>query len=503
MSAKPFQGVSRRNAENIIFARTKHSAVKKIYVLVLKSYIGPLVITFFIAVFILLMQFLWLHIDDMVGKGLEWYVIAKLMFYASATFVPLALPLSVLLSSLMTFGNLGEHYELVAMKAAGISLRRIMTPLIILSFGLSSLTFYFSNNVLPFANLKFRTILYEVRQSKLSLNIKEGIFYDGMDGYVIRVGKKDKDGKTIRNVKIYDHSQREGNVNLTIAEWGTMELTKDKRYLLFKLYNGTNYLEKTDQKNYFRKRQFQRTNFKEESRRFDLSSFSMAQTNEELFRSHYSMLNLKQLLHFEDSVIRQLDLKRAEITKTTGDSYFYLRNNYRGKPSPDTLGPLKAAFLSNFTAEKAKIFINQALASARNLKEVIISQEEELDTREKRLHRYQIEIQRKFTLSFACMILFFVGAPLGAIIRKGGFGLPVVIAVIFFVIYHVLSMTSEKFAREGVLPAWQGMWIASLVFLPIGIVLTLKAATDAPIMDADAWKKRLKYFSRKKSNPAH
>lgn len=476
--------------------------MKKIYILVLKSYIGPLVITFFIAVFILLMQFLWLHVDDMVGKGLEWYIIAKLMFYASATFVPLALPLSVLLSSLMTFGNMGEHYELVAMKAAGISLRRIMLPLIILSFGLSLLTFYFSNNVLPFANLKFRTILYEVRQSKLSLNIKEGIFYDGMEGYVIRIGKKDKDGKTIRNVKIYDHSQRQGNVNLTMAESGTMELTKDKKYLMFRLFNGTNYLEKTDQKNYFRKRQFQRTNFREESRRFDLSSFSMAQTNEDLFKSHYSMLNLKQLIHFEDSVVQQLDQKRTEITMAAGDSYYYLRNHFKGKPSADTSAPLKADFLSNFTAAQAKTFINQALVSARNLKEVIISQEEELDVREKRLHRYQIEIQRKFTLSFACMILFFVGAPLGAIIRKGGFGLPVVIAVIFFVIYHVLSMTSEKFSREGVLPAWQGMWIASLVFLPIGIILTIKATTDAPIMDADAWKKRFKKVFRKKTNTA-
>ncbi len=449
------------------------------------------------------MQFLWLHIDDMVGKGLEWYVIAKLMFYASATFVPLALPLSVLLSSLMTFGNLGEHYELVAMKAAGISLRKVMKPLIVLSFGLSLLTFYFSNNVLPFANLKFRTILYEVRQQKLSLNIKEGIFYNGLDDYVIRVGKKEQDGKTIRNVKIYDHSLRQGNINLTMADWGTMELTKDKKYLIFKLYNGCNYLEKTDQRNYYRKRQFQRTNFKEESRRFDLSSFSMTQTNEDLFRTHYSMLNLRQLLHFEDSVVNQLDKKQESIIQNTMDSYFYMRNHYKGKAVPDTMKALKPVFLSNFTPAQAKNYIDQALTSARNMKEVIISQEEEMTSRDKKLNRYQIEIQRKFTLAIACLILFFVGAPLGAIIRKGGFGLPVVFAVLFFVIYHVLSMTSEKFSREGVLPAWQGMWIATIIFLPIGIILTIKATTDAPIMDADSWKRLIARLRIKKTKPSN
>jgi lipopolysaccharide export system permease protein len=474
--------------------------MKKIYVLVLKSYLGPMVITFFIAVFILLMQFLWLHVDDMVGKGLEWYIIAKLMFYASATFVPLALPLSVLLSSLMTFGNLGEHYELVAMKAAGISLSKVMKPLIVLSIGLSLLTFYFSNFVLPFANLKFRTILYEVRQQKLSLNIKEGVFYNGLDEYVIRVGKKEKDGKTIRNVKIYDHSLRQGNVNLTTAEWGTMELTGDKKYLIFKLYNGCNYLEKTEQRDYSRKRQFQRTSFKEESRRFDLSSFSMTQTNEDLFRSHYSMLNLSQLIDFQDSVTTQLETKKEDIARIALDNYSFLKNIYKAKLLPDTLPALKSPFLSNFTKEESQKITDQALVSARNLKEVLISQAEELDSREKKLYRYQIEIQRKFTLAVACLILFFIGAPLGAIIRKGGFGLPVVFAVIFFVIYHVLSMTSEKFSREGVLPAWQGMWIATLIFLPIGIILTLKATTDAPLMDAEAWKKRIARVTIKKPN---
>ena len=200
--------------------------VKKIYLYVLKSYLGPFVLTFFIALFILLMQFLWKYIDDLVGKGLEADVIAQLLFYASATFVPLALPLAILLSSLMTFGNLGEHYELVAMKASGISVWKVMRPLVYLSFLISILAFVFSNNVLPVANLKFQSLLYDVRQQKLAFNIKAGEFYNGIENYIIRVGEKAPDGRTIYDVKIYDHTDRMGNIKVTTAKSGAVHWTK-------------------------------------------------------------------------------------------------------------------------------------------------------------------------------------------------------------------------------------------------------------------------------------
>ncbi|MDX9907118.1 MAG: LptF/LptG family permease, partial [Bacteroidales bacterium] len=212
--------------------------MKKINALVLKTYSGPLLVTFFIALFILLMQFMWMYIDDLVGKGLEWYVIAELLFYASFTFVPLALPLAILLSSLMTFGNLGEHYELVAMKSAGISLRSIMKPLIILSLCISAFAFYFSNNVLPVANLKFKSLLYDIRKKKLAVNIREGIFYNDMEDYVIRVGKKGKDGNRIYKVMIYNHTENRGNIDVTVADSGLMEATPAGRYLSFTLYDG-------------------------------------------------------------------------------------------------------------------------------------------------------------------------------------------------------------------------------------------------------------------------
>ena len=253
----------------IIFAAVGIFRMKKLDTFILRSYLGPLVMTFFIALFILLMQFVWKYIDDLVGKGLEWYIIVKLLLYASSTFVPLALPLSILLSSLMMFGNLGEHYELVTMKAAGISLSRIMRPLIIVSIFISAVAFYFSNVVLPFANLKFLSLLYDVREKKLAFNLKEGVFYDGIEGFVIRVGKKDKDGNTIRDIMVYDHTKHLGNVSLTCAEWGRMELSKDKRFLVFRLYNGTNYEERVDLRSYESTRPFQRTSFKEQYQMFD------------------------------------------------------------------------------------------------------------------------------------------------------------------------------------------------------------------------------------------
>ncbi len=455
--------------------------------------------TFFIALFILLMQFVWKYIDDLVGKGLEWYIIAKLLFYASSTFVPLALPLAILLSSLMTFGNLGEHYELVALKSSGISLRRLMAPLVGLSLIISIIAFYFSNNILPIANLKFHSILYDVREQKLALNIKEGFFYDGIDGYVIRVGKKETDGKTIRNIKIYNHTARMGNTNLTTADWGTMELTADKKNLIFTLHDGINYQEKVEQRNYFSHRSFQRTIFKENQRRFDLSNFSMNRTNEDLFRSNYQMLNLGQLTYASDSIKKKIKNRSEDMTSIVKNGFYNLTllDKKEKKVLIDTFKPVKADFMSNFTPAEQNQIINGAISTARGIKENLEMHSNEIESRSGNLYRYEIEIQRKFTLSLACLILFFIGAPLGAIIRKGGFGMPVVISIFFFVIFHILSITGEKFSREGVLPAWKGMWIAPMVFLPIGVFLTYKATTDSPLFDMESWQKFISRIFRK------
>lgn len=248
------------------------------------------------------MQFLWKYVDDLVGKGLEWYLVAELLFYASSTFVPLALPLAILLSSIMTLGNLGEHYELVAAKAAGISLRKVMKPLVILSVCISLFAFYFSNNVLPVANLKFRSLLYDIKKKKLVFNIKEGIFYGGMEGYTMRIGKKDKDGIRIEDVIIYNHTKSLGNIDVTTAESGKMESTPDGRFIIFTLFNGYNYKDIVNQRGYRTNRPFEITYFDEETRRFDLQSFEMDRTDEDLYKDHYAMLNLEQLNKAIDSL---------------------------------------------------------------------------------------------------------------------------------------------------------------------------------------------------------
>ncbi|MFH1118462.1 MAG: LptF/LptG family permease [Bacteroidota bacterium] len=464
--------------------------MKRLYLLILRTYLGPLILTFFIALFILVMQFLWKYIDDLVGKGLPWHVVGQLLFYASTTFVPLALPLAILLSSLMTFGNLGERYELVAIKSAGVSLSTIMRPLVILSVLISIFAFFFSNNILPVANLKFKSILFDVRQQKLSLNIRDGIFYNGIDGYVMRFGHKEKDGVTIRDVMIYDHSARMGNTTVTKADSGRMIQSEDGGTLELTLFKGYNYDERPDRRN-SAPRPFRRTYFEEQYKRFDLSQFKMMRTNEALFRNHYQMLNLKQLASSEDSLKKEINNRHEGWLQSTELSYFH--NSQLDSGSIKNTGkPIKIhdrfLALKDMSRDEMIKVHETSLNSARSARNNIEYIRNDLNDREVLLYKHQVEWHRKFTLSFACLVLFFIGAPLGAIIRKGGLGLPLIISVIFFVIYHVISMTGEKSVKAGQLDAVYGMWLSSVVLLPLGVILTYKATTDSPLFDPDVWK---------------
>ena len=480
--------------------------LKKIHFLVIKSYIGPLVLTFFIAIFILLMQFLWKYVDDLVGKGLEWYIIGELLFYASATFVPLALPLAILLSSIMTFGNLGEHYELVAMKSSGLSLKKIMAPLVVLSVAISISAFYFSNNILPRANLKFHSILYDVRQHRLAFNIEPGVFYKGIDGFVIRASAKEEDGSTLRDMMIYDHRGRSGNTNVTLAETGRMEISPDQRTVIFTLFNGHNYNEETEGRKKLETRPFQRSTFREQVRRFDLSGFELNRTDESLFRNNYHMFNTAQLRYARDSLQQELVEKKQDIRRTliTNFNHLMLTDTL---PTDNLVPQANRSYdslLHSLGRPALQRIFESALSSARNIRERISSIAYDHEYRARKIRKHEVELHRKFTLSFACLILFFIGAPLGAIIRKGGLGMPLVMSVLMFVVYHISSMMGEKFAKELVIPAWQGMWLASALFLPLGVFLTIKATTDAPLLDADGYRKRIERlldrFSRKKQS---
>lgn len=471
--------------------------MKKLYWFILKSYIGPLLFTFFIALFILVMQFLWKYVDELVGKGLELGVLIELLFYASSTFVPLALPLAILLSSLMTFGNFGEHYELVAMKSTGIPLRRIMMPLVILSVFISVFAFFFSNNVLPIANLKFYSLLYDVRQKKLTFNIQEGVFYNGIDGFTIYAREKVPETNIIKDVMIYNHSDRLGNIKLTTAKSGEMTLTADQTMLIFKLYDGYNYEDIVNRDNYRVNRPFQRSWFAEQTKMFSGLDFGMNRTDEELFRNNYQMMNLDQLSRVSDSLKSELQLRNERLIESIEDHFVFI-NQLDSDALSDTsaahhtLKELDTGFMINA--------ITNALQSSRSIKNNLEFNNMDFDGRTKRIIRHELEWHRKFTLSIACLILFFIGAPLGAIIRKGGLGMPVIFSIIFFVIFHVISISGEKYARAGAMSPMLAMWLASLVLLPVGIFLTYKATTDSPLLDAENWNRILKRFFPQKGN---
>jgi len=471
--------------------------VKRLYLLILRSYAGPALATFFIVVFVLLMQFLWRYVDELVGKGLEWNIILQLMFYASFTFVPMALPISILLASLMTFGNLGERYELVAMKAAGISLRKIMMPLGLFSLLISVGAFYYSNIIFPYANLKFRSTLYDVRQKKLSLNIRDGIFYSGLQGYIIRIGKKEPDGTTIRKVMIYDHSQFQGNNKLVMADSGRMQQTADGNYLLLTLFNGTNYSETSDRSD-AQKIPFERTGFTSEVIKFDLSQFKMTRSDDDFFKNAYYMLNVKQLGYSSDSLDKEVGQRVNELRSSLLSYYTNFTKTKLTDKILKTLPPVKEGikFEKRPVADRKNI-ASYALGMARNAKGSFEYNRQLIKEKVELKARYDIEWHRKFTLSFACFALFLIGAPLGAIIRKGGLGMPLVISVLLFVAYHVISFIGEKSVRSAVTEPWKGMWMSTMIFLPIGIFLAYKAANDSSIMDAESYKHFFKKIIKK------
>jgi len=468
--------------------------MKKLHLFVIKTYIGPLISTFFVVVFVLLMQFLWKYIDDLIGKGLEFSVITELLLYTSAGLVPLALPLAILLSSLMTFGNMGENFELTALKSAGVSLQKIMSPLIILTIFMSIGAYYFANNILPYTNLKMRSLLYDVQQQRPEMQIREGIFYNGIDNYSIKVADKNHRTNMMYDIKIYDHTDRRGNLKVTIADSGFMRITEDKSYLVTTLYNGYNYEEMEERARQRQQRTFPHRNdvFGEQVLIIELSGFDLQRTDEEAFRHNSQMMNLTQLQLTIDSLNQVLSRQVSEHTDNMISSSFFKKEGYQQR-GIDTMTlavrePIDIRELEqDLTLDQERRAWDQALVDARLTRNQIISTKTNFDWQNKRIRRYEIELHRKFTLSFACFIFFFIGAPLGAIIRKGGLGMPVVVSVLFFVLYYVIDISALKFVRELVIPAFPGMWISSIILLPMGIFLTYKATTDSVIMNTETY----------------
>lgn len=462
--------------------------MKKIDKLILKSFIGPLMLTFALSVFVLLMQFVWKYVDDLVGKGLEFSVIAELLIYASATFVPMALPIAVLFASIMTMGNFGEKYELIAMKAGGIPISRVMMPMALVSLMLMGVAFYFANNIMPQAMLKYRVTLYDITRKKPALNIRPSEYYSEIEGYVIRVDEKDPEGYMMKGITIFDHTDRHNQTSVIQADHGFMQTSPDERYMIFTLYDGCTYSENIAQTNYY-SRPFTTIHFDEQVITFDISSFAFSKTEDNFFSNSYQMLNMSQL---DTSIVQMEDAYRQRINESSLSVLDKL-NTYRTyQANKDTiLSPVDFDWEERVAASDSstyKTIINHAISLSNHINADMRMYNKILQSDTEYINRHYIEWHRKLTLSVACFLLFLIGAPFGSIVRKGGLGMPLVASVAFFVLYYVIGMIAEKAVREGALPSI-GMWISTLVFIPIGIIFTIYATSDSSFFDSPFWRK--------------
>lgn len=458
--------------------------MKKLDKLLVKSFVGPFIATFFVTQFVLIMQFLWKYIDDLVGKGLDMITVSQLLFYMSATMVPLALPLAILLSSIMTFGNLGESFELVALKSSGISLVRFMRPLLVVSLIICGLAYLFSNYAIPWANLQAESLLYDIVNLKHGFNIREGVFFNELTDYSIRVGRKDPDGRHIYDVFIYDSSQP-NDMKMITAKSGIMEQSPDKKLVYFQLSDGWQYEEKGSSASV--NNEFIRAHFDRFRKVFDLSSLALTRTPIELFKDSYKMLDERQLGKAVDSLRIQSALLTNVVHSYVTSKYAFASwgdSGWLRTPVP----PLQVTHFMDLVGQEDRRYVSDNVdinikESLANIANTVSS----YDANSLQISRHQIEEQRKLTLSVACMVLFLIGAPLGSIIRKGGLGTPMVCAVLFFVVFNVISTLGEKLAQKQVMPAWEGMWLSTIVLVPIAVFLVYKALNDSQLFNKDAY----------------
>lgn len=456
--------------------------IKKLDKLILKAFVGPFAATFFITLMVLVMQFFWLWIDDFVGKGLSTGIILEFILYQSAALVPLALPLAVLLSSLMTFGNLGESYELVAVKSSGISLLRFMQPLMVLVLGICGVAFFFGNYLIPVAVLKSRTLLGDIVYAKPAFDLKEGVFYDKLNGFAIKIGKKENDS-IIKDIVIYEQGSSLQD-NFIVATEGIMRVSDSKRFLEFNLKNGWRYQERGVQNS--PATEFIRLGFKGYKKSFDLASFQFQRSSDSVNKSNSRVMTLKQLKVAIDSMqVREKLVNTRLKAEVFNQSNFtnYLDSNW------STALPLPVKKMEQLIPDSIKGIVHQTaiskIASLKITNDVFLQQ---FEGEQRELRRYQIEWHRKISLSFACLVLFIIGAPLGSIIRKGGLGNSMIFAIIFFMLFYFISNTGEKFAKEGSLNVFIGMWLSTFVLVPIGIFLTYKAVNDSQLYNKDYYR---------------
>jgi lipopolysaccharide export system permease protein len=551
--------------------------MRKLDKLLLLSFIGPFMLTTSVATFILLIQYMLKYFEDFVGKDLGFMVFVELLSYFSINMLQVALPLGVLVSTLMTFGNLGENFELTAIKGSGISLTRALLPIFIATVFISIGAFFFNNHIVPHANLRAYSLLYDIRQKKPTMDLKEGVFYHGIPDYTIKAKEKVHDDKTLKGVLIYDHTGEMGNRKVILADSSRMYLVHHDMYLKLELYNGNYYSESrkagTDID------QFSRTKFDRMDMLFSMSSFQLDTTDRSLFTGNRQMMNIRELTHAIDSMngklvtikenfhqnslryfsyhqrdvrdkLKQKQQKKGNLetddgfyedeypatvssgrptykeipADTTGSSPLTnirgRRNQTKGadddrttvrvrqerkRDLPLLLDTLELSFLDtriNFQDNQDRI-IRAAQTQARNMKNTLASHNTNVDSREKERNKYVVEKFKKYSQAFACIVMFLIGAPLGAIIKKGGLGVPTIVSIAFFITYYIFMIMGEKWAKEGLVDGALSVWLADLFLLPFGLFFLRQARIDARLFDTDYYliwwdKMKVRYLQRKK-----
>ncbi|MEM9884790.1 MAG: LptF/LptG family permease [Bacteroidota bacterium] len=532
--------------------------------LLIKSFVAPFSVTFFIAIFVLIMQFLWKWIDDIAGKGVGVFFILEMLGYMCISLIPLALPIAVLISSVMVMGNLAERYELSTFKSAGVSLARVMLPLMFLTAGISVFSYFCSDKLIPISNLKYQSRLYDIKNQKPTMSLEQGVFNDDFQGYSIRIGKKLSNNQGIEDVLMYDQSQSAGNKFAQIkAKSGEMTVTADERFLVMKLYNGVQYMEskpniKDGKSNY----PFVRTSFEKSTKVLDLGEFQLDRTDENLFKSHHNMLSTTQLIAAIDSIeskrrnriesmgvemdrsfhkrrkineavvaenqrtpeLDSLEGKVAEgiavdsIMVKESDSLGNVIRNAKPQlvsslPKPaeskktrtpkrffnvpeqlDSLGELSqyTSFYETFQTKDRPKLSNKTRSKITGVHQAVLATLRSIDRTYENKIDHLYHLHNKFSTAVACFIFLFIGAPMGAIVRKGGFGYPLLISVVFFVTYIMMTILFKKMMEGGAINPVIGAWMPCIIILPIGIFLTIKAMNDSKLLPSGKFAQTIK-----------
>lgn len=470
--------------------------IKQIDRLLLTSFVPPFILAFFIALFVLIMQTLWIFVDDIMGKGVGFFMIIELLGYMCITLFPMALPIGILISSVMVFGNLSERYELAAFKSAGVSLIRMMLPIILFTIGIAAFSYFCSNHLIPVANLKFKTRLYDIKRQKPTLSIQEKVFNSDFSGYTMRIGHKLPDGQSIEDILLYDHSNdTRGLLRLLRADHGKMYITNDHKGFVIQLNEGQLYEERSGSKS--EQYPFVKMNYKKHERIFDLTQFDLNKTDEDRHKDHHSMLSARQLNVAIDTLQAKIQ-KTKQLAETTVtplftpyDSSLTLR---RYGMTPDSILFMNKAipFLSTFSPKRQVQLLhrvrNPISRNSSNLDRMII----QLKSQRIELNKHIYEYHFKFAAAAICIIFLFIGAPMGAIIRKGGYGYPLLVSIMFFMLYMVLTISFKETMKVGGMDALMAAWLPVLIMLPTGLLLTYMALNDRKLLDFASRMPRIK-----------